>query len=283
MLMPPPPPRLSKRQKTASALDDAAVTAAAADEPTHPDLISIPPPPHRRSAAAGGDCREYFENALSSVERTRSVNPKDFDNNGEKSMHVSSAAREESSVVRVTTPEFGTEEISEGTTKSTTATQSNVEPSFNGTVNDDKANQSRDDRFGANHENNQAMATGGEDVFYNARLGNIPPQNNYELSTPHGSNEISATESSRSGQHGSKKNKQSRGCDSPPLINVSFRDIIGHGQAKLRLDEALLPLALPPDLVDSVLTGLWLSIEIQYHLYLCNISPLSHSLSCMIL
>ncbi|KAL7427648.1 hypothetical protein ACHAXH_002301 [Discostella pseudostelligera] len=45
-------------------------------------------------------------------------------------------------------------------------------------------------------------------------------------------------------------------CDSPTLINVSFRDIIGHGQAKLRLDEALLPLALPSDLADSVLTGI---------------------------
>lgn len=41
-----------------------------------------------------------------------------------------------------------------------------------------------------------------------------------------------------------------------PTINASFRDIIGHGQAKLRLDEALLPLALPPDLATSVLSGI---------------------------
>mmetsp|Transcript_1249 Transcript_1249/g.2445 ORF Transcript_1249/g.2445 Transcript_1249/m.2445 type:complete len:672 (+) Transcript_1249:3-2018(+) len=255
MLMPPPPPRLPKRQKTASSLGDAAEATAAADEPTHPDLILIPPPPQRRSAAAGGgDDNEYFENSLSSGESTRSVSPKDFDNNGEKSINVSPAAREDSSGIRVATNEFGTEEVSGGTAKSTAATRSHVEPSFNRTANDDKANQSRDDRFGVNNENNQAM--GGEDVFHDARLGNIPPQNNYELSTPHDSNEISATESSRSGQHGSKKNKQSRGRDSPPSINVSFRDIIGHGQAKLRLDEALLPLALPPDLVDSVLTGI---------------------------
>jgi hypothetical protein len=56
--------------------------------------------------------------------------------------------------------------------------------------------------------------------------------------------------------------KQSHGgCDSsppPPVVGVSFRDIIGHGQAKLRLDEALLPLALPPDIADSVLTGAWM-------------------------
>eukprot|EP00984_Skeletonema_dohrnii_P023095 scaffold12193_cov122-Skeletonema_dohrnii-CCMP3373.AAC.2 len=47
----------------------------------------------------------------------------------------------------------------------------------------------------------------------------------------------------------------SQGYEAPP-INASFRDIIGHGQAKLRLDEALLPLALPPDLADSVLSGI---------------------------
>ena len=37
--------------------------------------------------------------------------------------------------------------------------------------------------------------------------------------------------------------------------NVRFSDIIGHSAAKLRLDEALLPLALPPSLARSVLTG----------------------------
>mmetsp|Transcript_42130 Transcript_42130/g.77022 ORF Transcript_42130/g.77022 Transcript_42130/m.77022 type:complete len:292 (+) Transcript_42130:36-911(+) len=193
MLMPPPPPRLPKRQKTASSLGDAAEATAAADEPTHPDLILIPPPPQRRSAAAGGgDDNEYFENSLSSGESTRSVSPKDFDNNGEKSINVSPAAREDSSGIRVATNEFGAGEISEGKAKSTTATQSHVEPSFGRTVNDEEASQSRDDPFGVNNENNQAM--GGEDVFHDARLGNIPPQNNYELSTPHDSNEISATE-----------------------------------------------------------------------------------------
>eukprot|EP00592_Proboscia_alata_P003912 CAMPEP_0194373310 /NCGR_PEP_ID=MMETSP0174-20130528/21735_1 /TAXON_ID=216777 /ORGANISM="Proboscia alata, Strain PI-D3" /LENGTH=341 /DNA_ID=CAMNT_0039152301 /DNA_START=126 /DNA_END=1147 /DNA_ORIENTATION=- len=36
---------------------------------------------------------------------------------------------------------------------------------------------------------------------------------------------------------------------------IRFNDIIGHGAAKLRLDEALLPLALPRDLYLSILTG----------------------------
>jgi ATP-dependent 26S proteasome regulatory subunit len=57
-----------------------------------------------------------------------------------------------------------------------------------------------------------------------------------------------------------KQQQQSHGFVSspppPPLVGVSFRDIIGHSQAKLRLDEALLPLALPPDIASSVLTGI---------------------------
>lgn len=35
-----------------------------------------------------------------------------------------------------------------------------------------------------------------------------------------------------------------------------FNDIIGHSEVKLRLDEILLPVALPPNLVDSVLSGI---------------------------
>ena len=42
-----------------------------------------------------------------------------------------------------------------------------------------------------------------------------------------------------------------------PTIQTRFSDIIGHGHAKLRLDEMLLPLALPPCLAQSVLTGMY--------------------------
>ena len=38
-------------------------------------------------------------------------------------------------------------------------------------------------------------------------------------------------------------------------LSTRFSDIIGHGAAKLRLDEVLLPMALPPALADSILTG----------------------------
>lgn len=65
-------------------------------------------------------------------------------------------------------------------------------------------------------------------------------------------------------QYRSMKRKQSQMCDSPTIVNVSFRDIIGHGQAKLRLDEALLPLALPSDLADSVLTGACMQTQLPY-------------------
>ena len=40
-----------------------------------------------------------------------------------------------------------------------------------------------------------------------------------------------------------------------PSITARFSDIIGHGAAKLRLDEMLLPLALPPTMSRNVLVG----------------------------
>ena len=39
------------------------------------------------------------------------------------------------------------------------------------------------------------------------------------------------------------------------LVSTRFHDVIGHGAAKLRIQEVLLPLALPRDLTDSILTG----------------------------
>lgn len=38
-------------------------------------------------------------------------------------------------------------------------------------------------------------------------------------------------------------------------VTTRFRDIVGHGAAKLRLDELLLPLALPPQITSSILRG----------------------------
>lgn len=43
--------------------------------------------------------------------------------------------------------------------------------------------------------------------------------------------------------------------ESPESKTPRFSDIIGHAAVKLRLDEVLLPLALPQKLADSILTG----------------------------
>ena len=48
---------------------------------------------------------------------------------------------------------------------------------------------------------------------------------------------------------------KTRDFNDSPKITTRFADIIGHGGAKLRLEEAILPLALPASLVNSVLTG----------------------------
>jgi hypothetical protein len=43
--------------------------------------------------------------------------------------------------------------------------------------------------------------------------------------------------------------------DSDRAVKTRFADIIGHAAAKLRIEEILLPSALPPHLADSILTG----------------------------
>ena len=64
-------------------------------------------------------------------------------------------------------------------------------------------------------------------------------------------NDTDANEEEAASNNGKVEKKKKKSL----IPNVSFRDIIGQAPAKLRLDEALLPLALPGDLADSVLTG----------------------------
>ena len=95
-----------------------------------------------------------------------------------------------------------------------------------------------------------------ESVFPLPEEAAIGPHD-HDYNPPDAANVISATDDSAEqergeGEQGKGKSRQpSRAAEE----SVSFHDIIGHRQAKLRLDEALLPLALPPDLADSVLTG----------------------------
>jgi len=61
------------------------------------------------------------------------------------------------------------------------------------------------------------------------------------------------------------------------VSKVRFNHIIGHADAKLRLDEVLLPLALPSSIADSVLTGkskVYLSVRL--HLGRCLSFSLNH-------
>ena len=54
----------------------------------------------------------------------------------------------------------------------------------------------------------------------------------------------------------SSENQEQRHEEIMPETTIArFSDIIGHASVKLRIDEMLLPLALPPALADSILTG----------------------------
>ena len=50
------------------------------------------------------------------------------------------------------------------------------------------------------------------------------------------------------------KRQQTQRADA--FERTRFKDIIGHGAVKLRIEEMLLPMALPPSVADSVLTGI---------------------------
>lgn len=259
-LMPPPPPRLQKRQKTAPSSpppSSSAAATASAGERTHPNSIVIPRVPQQgRSAADDHDDGTKFGGGISSgggKRAARSVSPEEFGmgsssgNDGcwEGALMAgetpsSPDGLETSSFVFVTT------DIPLNARTSGTIPPCSIVSSA--TV------------FGriGEHEG-QEDAVGGDDGFCDlpSTSDGVPPFDFSRGGDPH-HNKISECESVRDRHHGGcakKRGKQSHGCESPPLVNVSFRDIIGHGQAKLRLDEALLPLALPPDIADSVLTG----------------------------
>lgn len=57
------------------------------------------------------------------------------------------------------------------------------------------------------------------------------------------------------GSHTSKRLPNSPKKRKRDAKYTKFSDIVGHRHVKLRLEEVLLPLALPPHLADSILTG----------------------------
>lgn len=245
LLMPPPPPRPPKRQRTAApnaVVTPAAATTAPAGEPTHPESISIVP------ARAG-------------IRSFKNSSPGRDGGGGGRSLEeeFSRGRRDGSSAVdRVAAAAAAGGYGTAGAARSPEAEGPSRAPSPDGT------GRSRDGvSFRANGDDGRATAAAAGVRTFRAAprpddAAPAPPRDDGvdDYAPPHDSNEVSAGSDSAPGveQHGAKKIK--RGCDgfSPP-VGASFQDIIGHGQAKLRLEEALLPLALPSDLADSILTG----------------------------
>jgi SpoVK/Ycf46/Vps4 family AAA+-type ATPase len=63
-----------------------------------------------------------------------------------------------------------------------------------------------------------------------------------------------AREANRTTGRGSSKRKQPPRSDT--FERTRFKDVIGHGAAKMRIEEMLLPMALPPSVASSVLIGI---------------------------
>lgn len=84
-----------------------------------------------------------------------------------------------------------------------------------------------------------------------------------------------------------------RKIDEIYLPSTRFSDIIGHHDVKLRMEEALLPFALPTELVETVLTGIRAmptsillfgppgcgKVDLHYTVFESHCLPLSHTLS----
>ncbi len=237
---------------------------------SHPNSVAVPPLPRGGEVAAADrdDDGEDFDAGASrgSGERAaRSVSPEEF-RMGSSSSSSSSSGNdgrwdEDGALVagviqsstagletttKTTSPSFDcvTTDITRYVRTSGTIhpTLCRIESSaaFGCTINDNEV--------GDNDGYCDAPSTSGDVPFIPSAGGDDPQSNEIiECDSVLGMNRSDGDES--------KMVKHPHGRDSPPFVGVTFRDIIGHGQAKLRLDEALLPLALPHEIAESVLTG----------------------------
>ena len=261
-LMPPPPPRLCKRQKLDSALSSLSLlpslaTTASVGDWAHPITIAMPPHLPRLGIAADNRVSDDFYAGASrgiGERETRSVSPEEYRKVSSTSMSSSSSGcdgrweQDEGALVAGGIPSStaGVETVSAGyaTTSGTIqpppyAIESSA--AFGRTISDNDA--------GDNEERHCDAPSMQGDVPFVPSGGGGDRQSN-EI------NECVSVLGINNGDgDGGRRDRHPRGRDSPPPIGVSFRDIIGHGQAKLRLDEALLPLALPQEIAESVLTG----------------------------
>jgi hypothetical protein len=84
-------------------------------------------------------------------------------------------------------------------------------------------------------------------------------QGNFQDSTSTEGSTSSSSAGQTTNDNGQEENvlqePQQTKSKSKGVVSTKFNDIIGHSHVKLRLEEVLLPLALPPQLADSILTG----------------------------
>ena len=256
-LMPPPPPRRLKRHKTLPPLNSertVSVSAAQEPEPTlHLESAVMSLAPGHNHSADGGDIDGSVLMGKFKREKKTSI----YNNDVSMTSGVRPGA--------VSPEECSMEFVGASASASVHCDNSFAQDSANNskfhvgssTYNENQLGNSNEAYDGLAVNNRDNCLVGNESMVNSNKQSSINlPFESSEKSKLH--HKVSDRESTRgSCQQGSMKRKQSHSCDSPTLVNVSFRDIIGHGQAKLRLDEALLPLALPSDLADSVLTGVY--------------------------
>ena len=232
ILMPPPPPRLSKRQRLeSSALDPAAVIPPAPGQSTSHDSMF--------SHHLHQDCTAVhpFHNNSGRGKGRRSVSPDEIDTKmiagvgnsgggvgGERSKgnNLDLAASNSFFVAGVEKKLEGTFDGLANTTNTTTRVMHNNEEENRHHEEFRPASQNYDPPAVSECEGKEGEEPTVDANDFTTKRNKMQPPHGYDI----------------------------------PTINASFRDIIGHGQAKLRLDEALLPLALPPDLAASVLSGI---------------------------
>ena len=238
ILMPPPPPRLPKRQRLeSSALDPAAGAGVSAvttsslpskgQSSSHDSVFSHHHRRHQNSITVD----TFHINSGGANERNRSVSPDEID-------------------VKIISG-VGNNNGGGGGNNNLSLAASNVEgveKRLEGTF-DDLVTSTNASTLGEMHDNNNHEEFQPSSQNYDPTAVSECGEGKDDLEEESTINDF-ATKTDKS--HISTQGEY----EQPPIPNASFRDIIGHGQAKLRLDEALLPLALPPDLCDSVLSGI---------------------------
>ncbi len=223
----------------------------------HPISIAMPPLMPRLGVAADDRVNENFDAGASrgvGERAARSVSPEEFRMGSSTLLLLSSSSSSSSSSGidgrwedegALVVGDIPSSTVGVEMDNSRNAGTSGTIPPAPCTI---KSSAISDNEAGDNDGYFDAPSTSG-DVQFVPSAGGGDPQSN-EITECN-----SVLETNNGDGDDDRRDRHPHGRDSPPPIGVSFRDIIGHGQAKLRLDEALLPLALPHQIAASVLTG----------------------------